>query len=88
MTDIFATIIVTAAQAKAARDAAAAIPGGDGMFTAGLSATGSMPATHYISSGSVPQEIVDAVASLADVSELPPAEAMQAAGLTMCAPSD
>jgi len=85
--DIFATIIVTAAKAQAARDAAATINGGDGMFTAGLSATGSTPATHYISSGSLPQEIVDAVASIADVSELPPAEAMQAAGLTMCVPS-
>ena len=36
--DIFATIIVPAAQAQAARDAAAQIPGGEGMFTAGLSA--------------------------------------------------
>lgn len=86
--DIFATIIVTADNAEQARTLAASIPGGEGMFTAGLSATGSMPATHYISSGSVPQEIVDAVASLADVSELPPLEARQAAGLTMCVPSD
>jgi len=88
MADIFATIIVTAAKAQAARDAAAAIPGGECMFTAGLSPTGAEPATHYISSGSVPQEIVEAVADLVEVSELPPAEAMQAAGLTMCAPSD
>ncbi len=86
--DIFATIIVTADKAEQARTLAASIPGGEGMFTAGLSATGAEPATHYISSGAVPQEIVDAVASLADVSELPPAEAMQAAGLTMCVPSD
>ena len=86
--DIFATIIVTEAQAQAARDAAAQIPGGEGMFTSELSATGQEPATHYISSGTMPQEIVDAVADLAEVSELPPAEAMQAAGLTMCAPSD
>ena len=86
--DIFATIIVTAAQAQAARDAAAQVPGGEGMFTTGLSSTGQEPATHYISSGAVPQEIVDAVASLADVSELPPADAMQAVGLTICVPSD
>ena len=86
--DIFATIIVTAANVAQARTIAAEIPSGDGMFTAGLSATGSMPATHYISSGSVPQEIVEAVADLAEVSELPPADAMQAAGLTMCVPSD
>jgi len=88
MADIFATIIVTAAQAQAARDAAASIPGGEGMFTAGLSPTGAEPATHYISSGAVPQEIVEAVADLVEVYELPPSEAMQAAGLTMCAHLD
>ena len=86
--DIFATIIVTAANVAQARTIAAEIPSGEGMFTAGLSATGAEPATHYISSGSVPQEIVDAVASIADVYELQPSEAMQAAGLTMCVPSD
>ena len=86
--DIFATIIVPAAQAQAARDAAATIPGGAGMFTTGLSSTGQEPATHFISSGTMPQEIVEAVADLAEVSELPPSEAMQAAGLTMCVPSD
>ena len=88
MTDIFATIIVTADNVEQACTLAAELPGGEGMFTSGLSATGTVPATHYISSGSVPQEIVDAVASIADVSELPPSEAMQAAGLTMCVPSD
>ncbi len=85
--DIFATIIVTAAQAQAARDAAAQIPGGEGMFTAGLSATGAEPATHYISSGTMPQEIVEAVADLAEVSELQPSEAMASAGFVLCVPS-
>jgi hypothetical protein len=88
MADVFATIIVTAAQAQAARDAAATIPGGEGMFTTGLSSTGQEPATHFISSGTVPQEIVEVITDLAEVSELPPAEAMQAAGLMLCAPSD
>ena len=86
--DIFATIIVTAAQAQAARDAAATAPGGEGMLTTGLSASGAEPATHFISSGTMPQEIVEAVADLAEVSELPPSEAMQASGLTLCVPSD
>jgi len=86
--DIFATIIVTADNVEQARTLAAEISGGECMFTAGLSPTGAEPATHYISSGSVPQEIVEAVADLAEVSELQPAEAMPAAGLTMCAPSD
>ena len=84
--DIFATIIVTAAQAQAARDAAAQIPGGDGMFTTGLSATGAEPATHYISSGWIPAEIVDALTMCA-VSELPPDEAMTDKGLKPCVPS-
>lgn len=88
MADVFATIIVTAAQAQAARDAAATIPGGDGMFTTSLSPTGQEPATHFISSGTMPEEIVEVVADLAEVSELPPSEAMQVAGLTMCAPTD
>ena len=86
--DIFATIIVTADKAEQARTLAAEIPGSAGMFTTGLSSTGQEPATHFISSGTMPQEIVDAVADLAEVSELPPSEAMQAAGLTMCVPSD
>jgi len=84
--DIFATIIVPAAQAQAARDAAAQIPGGDGMFTTGLSATGAEPATHYISSGWIPAEIVDALTMCA-VSELPPDEAMTDKGLKPCVPS-
>ena len=84
--DIFATIIVTAAQAQAARDAAAQIPGGEGMFTTGLSATGAEPATHYISSGWIPAEIVDALTMCA-VSELPPDEAMTDKGLKPCVPS-
>ena len=78
--DIFATIIVTAAQAQAARDAAAQIPGGEGMFTSELSATGAEPATHYIASGWMPEEIVQAL-SMCNVSDLSPADAMTAANL-------
>jgi len=85
--DIFATIIVTADKAEQARTIAAEIPGGEGMLTAGLSATGAEPATHYISSGTMPQEIVEAVAGLAEVSELQPSEAMASAGFVLCVPS-
>ena len=84
--DIFATIIVPAVQAQAAREAAAQIPGGEGMLTAGLSATGAEPATHYISSGWIPAEIVDALTMCA-ISELPPDEAMTDKGLKPCVPS-
>ena len=84
--DIFATIIVTAAQAQTARDAAAQFTGGEGMLTAGLSATGTEPATHYIASGWIPAEIVDALTMCA-ISELPPDEAMTDKGLKPCVPS-
>ena len=85
--DIFATIIVPAAQAQAARDAAAAFPGGEGMFTSELSATGNAPATHYISSGYMPEEIVQAVNAVVAASNLVPVDALIAAGLKPCAPS-
>ena len=84
--DIFATIIVTEAQAQAARDAAAQIPGGEGMFTAGLSPTGAEPATHYIASGRVPEELVQTL-TMCIVSDLSPAEAMTDKGLKPCVPS-
>ena len=84
--DIFATIIVPAAQAQSARDAAAQIPGGEGMFTAGLSATGNAPATHYIASGWVPEELVQTL-TMCIVSDLSPAEAMTDKGLKPCVPS-
>lgn len=86
MADVFATIIVPAAQAKAAREAAAQFPGGDGMFTSELSATGNAPATHYMSSGWIPAEIVEALTMCA-ISELPTDEAMTDKGLKPCVPS-
>jgi len=84
MTDIFATIIVPAAQAQAARDAAAQIPGGEGMFTAGLSASGSEPATHFISSGWIPTEIIEAVSGLCDVSDVAATDVVISKGLKPC----
>ena len=84
--DIFATIIVTADKAEQARTIAAEIPGGEGMLTSELSATGNAPATHYISSGWIPAEIVDALTMCA-ISELPPDEAMTDKGLKPCVPS-
>ena len=84
--DIFATIIVPSSQAQAARDAAAQIPGGEGMLTAGLSPTGAEPATHYISSGWVPEELVQTL-TMCIVSDLSPAEAMTDKGLKPCVPS-
>jgi hypothetical protein len=55
--DIFRTLICPAANVDLARAIAASFgPGGVGMFTTPLSASGSDPATHYISSGYVPPE--------------------------------
>jgi len=84
--DIFATIIVTAANVAQARTIAAEIPSGEGMFTAGLSATGNAPATHYIASGWVPEELVQTL-TMCIVSDLSPDEAMTDKGLKPCVPS-
>ena len=55
--DIFRTLIVPAANVDLARAIATSFgPGGVGMWTTPLSASGSDPATHYISSGYVPPE--------------------------------
>ncbi len=57
MPDILRTLIVPAAFTDLARAIATSFgPGGDGMWTTPLSASGSDPATHYISSGYVPPE--------------------------------
>lgn len=58
----FATLIVTAEDAPLARSIAAAFGhGGDGMWTAELSASGQEPATHYISSGYITEQFVSLV---------------------------
>lgn len=57
--DTFATLIIQAQDAPLAREIAAAFgPGGIGMWTTPLSASGLDPASHYISSGYIPQEFV------------------------------
>ena len=59
MADTFATLIVTAADAPTSRAIAAAFgPGGVGMWTTPLSASGLDPVTHYISTGYIPAEFV------------------------------
>jgi len=55
--DAFRTLIIPAAHVDLARAIAASFgPGGDGMWTTPLSATGLDPASHYISSGFVPEQ--------------------------------
>lgn len=55
------TIIVPAPLVEAARAACAGLagPGGSGMFTTPLSATGMFPATHYISSGLIEDQFAN-----------------------------
>lgn len=63
MTDVFKTMIVEAAYAQDARDLAETIigPTAQNMWTSALAPTSAGPATHYISSGFVPTELVDAL---------------------------
>jgi len=82
--DKFATLIVSAKNAQQARDAAAAITGGEGMFTSALSSSGSEPATHYISSGWIPTEIIEAVSGLCDVSDVAATDVVISKGLKPC----
>jgi hypothetical protein len=57
------TIIVTSAVAASLRNLAARVGKGyaDGMFTTPLSATGALPATHYISAGRIKPAFINAI---------------------------
>jgi hypothetical protein len=54
MTDVFRTFVCPAAHADLARALCALEAGGAGMFTTGLSADGTEPASYYVSTGQVP----------------------------------
>ena len=88
MTNTFATLIVTAENVERARATAAQFTGGAGMFTTALSANGAEPATHYISSGYMPEEIVQALSGMCSISTKPGEEAMADAGLMMVASAE
>ena len=60
--DEFRTLILPANVTPLAQEIAATLsPGGIGMWTTGLSATGLPPATHYISTGFIPPEFAHMV---------------------------
>jgi len=61
MTEVFQTMVVTAAFAPMARELASAVPAGLGMFVAGYSPTGKAPATHYVSEGWIKAEFAIAL---------------------------
>ena len=66
--DIFRTLIVQANQVELAREVGASYgAGGEGMFVTPLSSTGQYPATHYISSGLIPEELDALLATIPDI---------------------
>lgn len=77
--DIFKTIIIPAAQQAAAQGIE------PGAFNTGLSSDGNAPATHFISSGYIPEGDVGPLTDLpgADVSEEDPYIAMARLGLQL-----
>jgi hypothetical protein len=74
------TLIVTSAQAESARAAAAQFEGGQGMFIVPLYTGAEI--THYISSGIVSDEILNALPEGVDVSDEPYA-AIERLGLSL-----
>lgn len=59
MSDLFRTLIIAAQDAPLARSIAAAFgPGGMGMWTTPLSASGQEPASYYVSSGYITEQFV------------------------------
>ena len=66
--DIFKTLIVQSNQVELAREVGASYgAGGEGMFVTPLSSTGQYPATHYISSGLIPEELDALLATIPDI---------------------
>lgn len=61
MSDVFMTIVVPDYSVDEANSILAEYPGGADTFTVGCSATGKLPATHYISSGIGPEEYIVAL---------------------------
>lgn len=84
--DIFKTLVVQANQVELAREVGASYgAGGEGMFVTPLSSTGQYPATHYISSGFILEELDALLATIPDIdiSDEEPFVAMERLGLQM-----
>ena len=66
--DIFRTLIVQSNQVELAREVGASYgAGGEGMFVTPLSSTGQYPATHYISSGFILEELDALLVTIPDI---------------------
>lgn len=84
--EIFRTIVVPAAEQALAQEIAAEYPGGAGMFVTACSPTGLLPATDYISTGYMGEDIVEALGTALvdeDISEEPPFVALERLGLQL-----
>jgi hypothetical protein len=63
MAETFATLIIPAGLATQGRNLGAALsPAGHGMFVVGLSANGSEPASHYVSTGMLHEQFAGLLA--------------------------
>lgn len=60
-------LIVPAAYADVAQNLCKELSGWDGLFDVGLSASGSLPATHYISNGLIEKDFADLLLAPGDV---------------------
>lgn len=68
MTDVFCTLVVPAALTPLARALAAGLsPRGSVMFLTPLSPTGNLPATHYVSTGYIDENVVALLGNGADL---------------------
>lgn len=92
MYGVFKTIIVQSEDAQQARDIASSfVPAADKMFETRLSQNGGAPATHYISSGYIPEEIVSALNSGVDgidISDDQPFQALSRLDLQIVVPEE
>jgi len=85
MTYVFKSIVVTVATVDQAREQAAKCEGGQDMFQAALSPTGSAPITNYISSGYITYCILDNLKSIPNIviSDLPPFDLIESLNLKL-----
>lgn len=64
MDNVFRTLVVPATLVDLARGLGAGLStGGEGMFTVGLSADGSLPATHFVSTGYIGSRFAEYITS-------------------------
>lgn len=84
MSDVFATMVVENNNVTSVRNTVGVLVGGSGMFTTGCSVDGELPATHYISSGFVSNDILTSLTEVCYIATLPPLEVLEQLNLKIC----